>query len=587
MKKRYSFLKETLKGTKEQIVWILIVTILNSKLNVYVPMFIQYALDGVVLGNEMVIPVWIRRLFVENNPILKLLILGSVLVGINSVMFVFQYARGKMSTKFNLKVNRNVKTMILSHVAKLEYQEFSQISHSDVIQRVNGDATLYAEFFNSQMNLFLDTIFIVVFAIVQIFALNWICGWFVLVLCVVIVGLSVWFYKASKPLVEDTVEANRQVIEKTREAVVCSKMQKAFNRKTKEIRDFCKLNEDYRKKEIKLGIYRQIYVIGTHSIRNFKEPVILLLGGVFVVQGKISLATVSILLSLATKISDYIYETVDKLKEMNEFLVSYQKLSHLMQVKEEDNQKEYRELTGNISLKNVTIKAGQVNVIENIHLEIKRGEKIAIIGDNGVGKTVLAKTLLGFYEYDGTILIGDTNVKDVHPQSVRDYIGIVLQDTYLFHDTILHNVIVTNPEILECEAEECLKVADMYRDVQRMENKMDTMLENGGDNVSGGQKQRLAIARNMTANNQFMILDDSFSKLDTRTKQTILQNMMMLHKGVMIISHDRSVVETCDRVLFIYDKKVLVNTHSYFMENHPVYRQMFEVKQNCILEEEE
>ena len=162
MKKRYSFLKETLKGTKEQIVWILIVTILNSKLNVYVPMFIQYALDGVVLGNEMVIPVWIRRLFVENNPILKLLILGFVLVGINSVMFVFQYARGKMSTKFNLKINRNVKTMILSHVAKLEYQEFSQISHSDVIQRVNGDATLYAEFFNSQMNLFLDTIFIVV-----------------------------------------------------------------------------------------------------------------------------------------------------------------------------------------------------------------------------------------------------------------------------------------------------------------------------------------------------------------------------------------------------------------------------------------
>ena len=237
--------------------------------------------------------------------------------------------------KFNLRINRNVKYTILNHIAKLEYRQFSKINHSDVLQRVNNDATVYAEFFYSQLNLFLDTIFIVSFSVAQIFQLNAIIGVLVLVLCVLIVMLSIWYYKMSKPLVEDTLDANQQIIEKTRKAVENSKMQKIFNRKDFEIESFQSLNEDYRKKDIKLGKCRVVYGIGTHTIRNFKEPIILLLGGLFVVQGKMTLATVSILLTLATKISDYIYDTVDKLKDVNQFLVAYRKLSNLMQIKEE------------------------------------------------------------------------------------------------------------------------------------------------------------------------------------------------------------------------------------------------------------
>ena len=386
MNKKYSFLKETLKGTKELILLILILTIISSKLNVYVPMFIQYALDGVVLQDESVIPTYIRSLFFTDSPIIKILILVGILIFVNTLIFIFQYLRNKISTKFNLKINRNVKFTILNHVAKLEYLQFSKINHSDVIQRVNNDATIYSDFFNSQINLFLDTIFIVSFSVAQIFELNRTVGIFVCVICFLIVILSIWYYKISKSLVEDTVEANKQVIEKTRNAVTNSKMQKIFNRKNLEISDFINVNEDYRKKDIRLGKCRVVYGIGTHTIRNFKEPFILLLGGILVVQGKMTLATVSILLTYATKISDYIYDTVNKLKDINEFLVSYKKLSNLMQVKEENSQKEYKKLNGNIVFRDVTVKAGDMGIIENINLEIKQGENIAIIGDNGVRK---------------------------------------------------------------------------------------------------------------------------------------------------------------------------------------------------------
>lgn len=386
MNSNYSFLGETLKGTKKLILLILILTIFASKLNVYVPMFIGYALDGIVLQNEEVIPEWIRNLFFTESLLTKLLILVGVLILVNTIIFILQYLRSKMSTTFNLKINQNVKHTILKHVVNLEYAQFNNINHSDIIQRVNNDATVYSEFFNSQMNLFLDTIFIVSFSVAQIFVLNATVGIFVFVICFLIVVLSIWYYKISKPLVEATLESNKQVIEKARNAVTNSKMQKIFNRRDKEIEDFRNLNEAYRKKDIKLGKSRVIYGIGTHTIRNFKEPFILLLGGVLVVQGQMTLATVSILLTYATKISDYIYDTVNKLKDINEFLVSYKKLSQLMKVKEENTEKEYKKLCGNIVFENVTIKAGETELLQNINFEIKQGENIAIIGDNGVRK---------------------------------------------------------------------------------------------------------------------------------------------------------------------------------------------------------
>ncbi len=202
------------------------------------------------------------------------------------------------------------------------------------------------------------------------------------------------------------------------------------------------------------------------------------------------------------------------------------------------------------------------------------------------GKTVLAKTLIGFYEYEGNIWIGETNIKQVNPKSVRDYIGIALQDTYLFHDTILNNVNITNKELLECEIEEALKVADIYQDIEKFDQKLNTMLESGGDNLSGGQKQRLAIARNILSENEFIILDDSLSKLDTRTKLNILENIIAIHKGMIIISHDMNVVKACHKVVFIHQQKVEVNTHENFMKHNEAYRQIVEIRRNNILEEE-
>ncbi len=581
------FLNDTLKGTKLYIAVTLLLSMIYSRLIVEMPMFIQYVLDGVIIGNESVIPEIIRKLFYSNEKISKIIILVLVLIGINVVVFIVSYLKNKMNTKFNLIINKNVKQIVLEHIPRLKYMEFSKIDKSNVIQRVNNDANTYSEFFNSQINLFFDTIFIIIFAVLQTLKLNSTVAIFIGVLCGLIVLLSIWYFKVSRPLVEDIVEMNREVIDKTTVSIEDSKMLKAFNRKDEEIQEFSNMNKEYKKKDIKLAKIKELYGIGTHSIRNFKEPFILLWGGILVVRGELTLAAISILLTYSTKILEYVYNSVDKLKNVNEFFVAYKKLSELMSLNEDIEENPDVSLDGDIVFENVDIKIDDVNILENLNFRISKNENVAIIGDNGTGKTVISKTLMGFYDYTGRIYIGDNDLKTVSKKSVRDYISVVLQDTYLFTDTIKNNINITNRETNDENIVNTCVAADVYDDIMGFDEKFHYLIGKGGNNVSGGQKQRFAIARTLLKGSQFIIFDDSLSKLDTKTKLHILNNIIQMQVGTIIISHDLEVVKKCDKVLFIKDKTIMVGKHEELMRSDDLYRNVIEISDNKILEDEE
>lgn len=582
-----NFLKTTLRGTKIYILLILILSAIYSRLVTYVPMFIQYALDGIIMEDQSVIPRFIRLMFYSENKISKVIILTIVLIFVNILIFVVKYIKNKINTEFNLKINRNVKETILEHIPRLQYMEFSKIDKSNIIQRVNNDSAIYSEFFNSQINLFFDTIFILIFAISETIKLNTTIGIFVLFICFLIFILSIWYFKKSKPLVEDIVDMNKEVIERATVSVEESKMLKAFNRKDKEIKDFDNINKEYKSKDIKLAKLKVWYGIGTHTLRNFKEPFILLWGGILVVKEELTLATVVILLTYATKILQYIYDSVDKLKTTNEFIVAYKKLSKLMKYKEDKEKNPDVKLNGNIVFKDVTIEIDGNIILKNLNFTIKRGENVAIIGDNGTGKTIIAKTLIGFYEYTGEIYIGKYNIKEVSRKSLREYIGIVMQDTYLFTDTIKNNINITDKTVTNEEIINCLKLADVYEDIKCFEENINYMIGKGGNNISGGQKQRIAIARTLLFDNKFIVFDDSLSKLDTKTKINILNNIIQMKRGTIIISHDIEIVKKCDKVLYINDKTIETGTHEELIKENKSYKEIIEVNENKILEEEE
>lgn len=583
--KKKNFLKVSLKGTFVYIILVIVMSIIYSKMVIIVPKFIEYFLDGVIFKNESIIPNYISLFFFNSSWQSKIFVLTVYLILINICIFFVSYVKSKIGTLFNLKINENIKKSVLNHIPKIEYLEYSKIKKSDITQRVNNDAQIYSDFFNSIINLFLDTIFIIGFSIQEIMKLSSLIGIFIFIICMLIILLSLWYFKISKPLVKDIVDKNENVIKKTTNSIINSKMLKAFNRQDDEKEDFKKINDQYKKNDIKLAKINVIYGITTHTLRNFKEPFILLVGGILVVKGDLTLVGVMLLITYSTKITTYIYNSVIKLQNLNEFLVAYKKLSNLMNVIEEDNIKKVRELEGNIIFENVSIIINDKIYLKNLNFEIKKNENIAIIGDNGSGKTLIAKTILGFYNYTGNIYIGNTNIKEVNPKSIRKYIGIVLQDTYIFNDSIKNNINVANKKLTNDDIVKLCKISCLENDILLFDDKYDHLLENNGGNISGGQKQRIAIARTLAMNTEYIIFDDSLSKLDSSTKLEILNNIIKMNKGTIIISHDRNVVEKCNHVLFIENNNVIYDTHSNLL-NNPNYSRFIDVDDNVILEED-
>ena len=583
--KKKNFLKVSLNSTLGHIILVIVMSIIYSKMVIIVPKFIEYFLDGVIFKNESIIPNYISLFFFNSSWQSKIFVLTVYLILINICIFFVSYVKSKIGTLFNLKINENIKKSVLNHIPKIEYLEYSKIKKSDITQRVNNDAQIYSDFFNSIINLFLDTIFIIGFSIQEIMKLSSLIGIFIFIICMLIILLSLWYFKISKPLVKDIVDKNENVIKKTTNSIINSKMLKAFNRQDDEKEDFKKINDQYKKNDIKLAKINVIYGITTHTLRNFKEPFILLVGGILVVKGDLTLVGVMLLITYSTKITTYIYNSVIKLQNLNEFLVAYKKLSNLMNVIEEDNIKKVRKLEGNIIFENVSIIINDKIYLKNLNFEIKKNENIAIIGDNGSGKTLIAKTILGFYNYTGNIYIGNTNIKEVNPKSIRKYIGIVLQDTYIFNDSIKNNINVANKKLTNDDIVKLCKISCLENDILLFDDKYDHLLENNGGNISGGQKQRIAIARTLAMNTEYIIFDDSLSKLDSSTKLEILNNIIKMNKGTIIISHDRNVVEKCNHVLFIENNNVIYDTHSNLL-NNPNYSRFIDVDDNVILEED-
>lgn len=583
--KKKNFLKVSLNGTFGYIILVIVMSIIYSKMVIIVPKFVEYFLDGVIFKNESIIPNYISFFFFNSSWQSKIFVLTVYLVLINICIFLVSYIKSKIGTLFNLKINENIKKSVLDHIPKIGYLEYSKIKKSDITQRVNSDAQIYSDFFNSIINLFLDTIFIIGFSIQEIMKLSSLIGIFIFTICMLIILLSLWYFKISRPLVKDIVDKNENVIKKTTNSIINSKMLKAFNRQDYEKEDFKKINNQYKKNDIKLAKINVIYGITTHTLRNFKEPFILLVGGILVVKGDLTLVGVMLLITYSTKITAYIYNSVVKLQNLNEFLVAYKKLSNLMNVVEEDNIRKVKELDGNIIFENVSIIINDKIYLKNLNFEIKKNENVAIIGDNGSGKTLIAKTILGFYKYTGNIYIGNTNIKEVSQKSIRKYIGIVLQDTYMFNGSIKNNINVANKNLTNEDLVKLCKISCLESDIALFDDKYDHILENNGSNISGGQKQRIAIARTLAMNTEYIIFDDSLSKLDSSTKLEILNNLIKINKGTIIISHDRNVVEKCNHVLFIENNNIIYDTHSNLL-NNPNYSKFIDADDNVILEED-
>jgi len=237
-------------------------------------------------------------------------------------------------------------------------------------------------------------------------------------------------------------------------------------------------------------------------------------------------------------------------------------------------------IEGHVELKDVTFSyTNGKEILKNVSLEAKKGEVIAIVGPTGAGKTTIVNLLTKFYNIDsGKILIDGKNIDEITRESLRKMVAMVLQDTYLFSETVSENIRYGRLEASDEEVIEAAKMADAHHFIKQLPQGYDTILADNGGNLSQGQRQLLAIARAILSNASILILDEATSSIDTRTEILIQNAMLKLMEGktTFVIAHRLSTIKNADKILALKDGEIIESgTHDELLAKEGFYANLY------------
>lgn len=541
-------IKNIFKGIKKYIILLILLSISISYLSLQIAIYIKYAIDGILFQSQE-IPKYLLDI-IQDGKIKGLLIIVSMITITNLILFLIKYIRDITTSKFTLKIKSNLKLMLYTHVLKLEYQSYNSYDKNEMLQRVNDDAENYASFFNRFFNLILDILSLSYFIITKGMALSLSVTVYIMITVIIMIIFAIWYYKKLNQSLESLIIKKRRLLGTTINNISNFKLIRVFNKQKEEIEKYNQLNEECKNQDIKLIKLILFYEIVNDHITYLKYPIIYLLGGIAIMEGNMTLGSLAALIMFAEKLLDCFLVVGANLETIDTFFVVNKKINQLMSLKEEENKYYHYELDGDILFHNVSIMADETKILENLNFDIKQGEKVAIIGENGSGKSILAKAMMGFYPIEGNIYFNYHNSKQLNKENIREYIDYISGDSEMFSGTIKENIQLDKTYEESC-IRQAVKDSEILKDIQKFENKFETSIGEKGVKLSGGQKQRILIARALIRNKPIMIFDNVFNKLDNETREKVLKNLQKRYsnKTMIFITHDEIMEQNVDKVI--------------------------------------
>ena len=576
------------KATIENLYRVILMIVISSAIicffNVVMAKFIIYVVDGIVMNN-VDIPNYLNIFFYDDSKLSKIIVAAVFMIIIALIISIFNYIRSKYNTKLRLGMNMNVKNLLLTHTTYLNYNNYINYENSQILQRVGSDSSNYISYINDKLNLILNTIFYTFFSLNVIIELNFKVCLILSIIILIIILMSVWYCISTKNIVDKKVTLSEDLIKKTMNSIYNPKIIKMTNNQNNEIHRFDINSEEYLKYDIKEIDYLIYYELISSGIRALSTPIIYLVCGIMIINGNMKIGGLMAILTYSTTMLNYFQNVVYAVEGINGFLVPARRIKEFLNLNEENlicknivtpNYKK-------IEFRNVSIKFDNQIVFENINFSINEGENIYLVGSNGSGKSILTKLLLGFIPYEGSILIDNIELRDLHKTKLRENIGLCFQTPYIFSDTIKNNIDCSEKQNIARIKDIC-KICELDKEIQTFSNNYDELLGERGINLSGGQKQRINIARLLMQNKKILIFDDVLSKLDNNTKNKIVEN---LNKNFpnninIFITHDLLRIPKNSRVLFIDNKTIIDSTNTKLEKDNNNYKKLIDICENVV-----
>lgn len=575
MKRKIQLILRYFKGAKKYFLAAVIASLITTVFNALTPQIFRFTIDSVLEGNDY-------PYLAEHLWIMALLLVGVALFS-GAAMYVSRYHTAKAGENFA----KNMRDALFAHVQKLPMKWHDKHQTGDIIQRCTSDVEVIRNFVVTQLLEVFRTVFLVAVSFSIMVSMNVKLSLIVLLFVPLVVAYSGIFYRLIARRFTDADEAEGALSTVVQENATGVRVVRAFGREKFEMERFREKNDIFANLWIRLGTLSGLYWGVGDLITGLQVVTIIVLGAVEAVHGTITVGEFIAFASYNTTLVWPIRGLGRILSDMSKAGVSFERVDYIIRASEEAYQEENREENRSFDIRfshvNFAYEDGHP-VLSNLDFSIPQGSTLGILGGTGSGKSTLVQLLNRLYELQegqGEITLGGKNIREIPLEWLRNNIGIVLQEPFLYSRTIKENIAASVPDATMEEIRQAAKIACVDDTIMSFPDGYDTLVGERGVTLSGGQRQRVAIARMLLQKAPIMIFDDSLSAVDSQTDAKIRKALSESCKNatVILISHRITTLMGADQILVLNQGKIQEQgTHEELISRDGIYRQVYEIQ---------
>ena len=549
----------------------LLFILMTSIVATAIPLLAQYYIDNFITKNIAKAGLYILIIY----------------FGLFILRVVFTFLGEYYFAKVAHSIVRDLRNDSFANLQKLGMSYFDKTPVGSVVSRLTNDTQAVADMFGTIFSSFLNTILMFVVTLSAMIALSWQLTIYMILFIPVMVGSVYLYQKLSSRLVEISRAKISEMNTKLSESIEGMKIIQAFNQEQRLIDEFGEVNNEH------LRYYTKSLKVDSLLLRPAMALFKVLAYGVIVMYFGLSFESAGFTAGIIYAFIQYTNQLFNPLIElMQNFsilqtsIISAGRVFTLIDNEEyepEQKESDYKISRGDIEFKNVSFSYdGKRDVLKNISFSVKNGESIAFVGATGSGKSSIMNLFLRFYDYDrGEILIDGVNIKDYSSKELRNSVGLVLQDPFLYHGTVESNIKMYNESLTREDVIEAAKFVDAHNFIDKLEDKYDSLVTERGSTFSSGERQLLTFARTIASKPKILILDEATANIDSETEELIQHSLEKMRKGrtTIAIAHRLSTIQDSN-CIYVLDKGEIIEsgTHDELIALKGNYYKMYQLQ---------
>lgn len=531
------------------------------------------------------LPINVQKVIGPKMDMDKIKSIAILLACLYIISAIFSYVEGLSMIKVANGYAKKLRSSISEKINKLPLKFFDHNLSGDILSRVTNDVDTIAQSLNNSLSTLVSSITLFIGSIIMMFVTNYIMA--ITAIVSSLIGFILMFIILNKS--QRYFTARQRELGKLNgyieEIYSGLNVVRSCNAKDETINEFDKLNDKLydcnRKSQFLSGLMQPIMGF----IGNFSYVAVCIVGALLVSKSVISFGVIVAFIMYVRLFTNPLSQIAQAMTSMQSTAAASERVFGLLEEVEMDSENDItkkldkHKVKGNIEFKNVKFGYDKDKIIINdFTAKVKAGEKIAIVGPTGAGKTTMVNLLMKFYDInDGDILIDGTSIRELKRDNIHSLFTMVLQDTWLFNGTVKENIIYNQKNVSNKKVEEVCKVVGVDHFIKTLPNGYDSIISDN-DSVSSGQRQLLTIARGMISDSPFLILDEATSNVDTRTEELVQKAMdkLMENKTSFIIAHRLSTIKNADLILVMKDGNIIEQgNHNELMKKNGFYANLY------------